>query len=226
MVISVTMAKIQEKRKHSSANEEKRPRNAEDTRKRILDAAVQLFSYKSYDSVQTREVAALAGVDAALIHRYFGSKEGLFTEVVSGLGAREPFYSPAHMKEVVLANFTDLLTQGSSAPFSGLRILLFSALSPSVSHIVSAFFLRYLARFEAVLPDGSRTTKANLLLAYVLGTLVVFRLVPSPDAACIDIDMVVGQFAKLLDDLIQSGPHEELPVEDNSEDGGSDRLPI
>ena len=61
-----------------------RPRDATATRDRILRAARRQFSELGYDQAGVRQIAAEAGVTAALINRYFGSKEGLFVEVLSG----------------------------------------------------------------------------------------------------------------------------------------------
>lgn len=59
-----------------------RPRNAEATRAAILNAARERFARESYDDVGMRDVAGDVGVDAALVSRYFGSKEELFTAVL------------------------------------------------------------------------------------------------------------------------------------------------
>ena len=58
---------------HAGGNRAFRPRDAGRTRKAILRAARELFARASYENVQTRQIAALAGVDAALLNRYFGS---------------------------------------------------------------------------------------------------------------------------------------------------------
>jgi AcrR family transcriptional regulator len=58
-------------------------RNAEATRVDLLRAARRRFTVLGYDRTMTRDIAADAGVNAALINRYFGSKDGLFTAVVS-----------------------------------------------------------------------------------------------------------------------------------------------
>ena len=50
----------------------------EETRQRILDAAVQLFSERGYDGATTRAIAALAGVNEVTLFRQFGSKKSLF----------------------------------------------------------------------------------------------------------------------------------------------------
>ena len=49
-----------------------RARNAAATRAAILQAARRRFAREGYDQTGLREVAADAGVDAALISRYFG----------------------------------------------------------------------------------------------------------------------------------------------------------
>ena len=59
-----------------------RPRNAEATRAAILNAARERFARESYDDVGMRDVARDVGVDAALVSRYFGSKEDLFIAVL------------------------------------------------------------------------------------------------------------------------------------------------
>lgn len=57
-------------------------RSAETTKKNILGCAKASFSMNSYDAVGLREIASAAKIDPALIIRYFGSKEGLFREVL------------------------------------------------------------------------------------------------------------------------------------------------
>jgi len=59
-----------------------RGRNAAVTREAILNAARRCFAHEAYDQVGVREIASIAGIDPSLVNRYFGSKEGLFAEVV------------------------------------------------------------------------------------------------------------------------------------------------
>jgi AcrR family transcriptional regulator len=55
-----------------------RRRDAARTRARILAAAQQAFAEHGYPHAGIRDIAAIAGVDAALLLRYFGSKAKLF----------------------------------------------------------------------------------------------------------------------------------------------------
>src|SRR4051812_23681457 len=62
-----------------------RPRRGSETVDRrgiILDAAEALFSAHGFHGVAVRDVAAEAGVDAALLNYYYSSKRGLFDEVL------------------------------------------------------------------------------------------------------------------------------------------------
>jgi AcrR family transcriptional regulator len=56
---------------------------APDTRAAILTAARELFATSGYAGTSMRGVAAAAGVDAALVHHYFGTKDDLFLASLS-----------------------------------------------------------------------------------------------------------------------------------------------
>jgi AcrR family transcriptional regulator len=55
-----------------------RSRDATDTRRRLLEAARRRFAHDGYTGTTVRDIAADAGVNVALINRYFTSKEVLF----------------------------------------------------------------------------------------------------------------------------------------------------
>lgn len=55
----------------------RRPGSA-DTRGRILEAARAAFADLGFEGATVRRIAARAGVDPALVHHYFGSKQRLF----------------------------------------------------------------------------------------------------------------------------------------------------
>ncbi|GAA5128964.1 TetR/AcrR family transcriptional regulator [Haloechinothrix salitolerans] len=51
-------------------------------REQILDCAIRLFGERPYAEVSTTDIAREAGVARGLINHYFGSKRGLYLEVV------------------------------------------------------------------------------------------------------------------------------------------------
>nr|WP_040920053.1 TetR family transcriptional regulator [Saccharomonospora glauca] len=54
----------------------------EDTRAALLAAAREIFAESGYHHATVRTIAARAGVDAAMVNHWFGSKEGLFAQAV------------------------------------------------------------------------------------------------------------------------------------------------
>ncbi|WP_109505636.1 TetR family transcriptional regulator [Nocardioides speluncae] len=60
----------------------RRPGRA-DTRAEILAAAREAFAEKGFSGTTIRGVAAAAGVDPALVHHYFGTKDDLFVAALA-----------------------------------------------------------------------------------------------------------------------------------------------
>lgn len=52
------------------------------TKDAILAAARERFAEVGFDKASIRSIATAAGVDSALVHHYFGTKQALFVEVV------------------------------------------------------------------------------------------------------------------------------------------------
>jgi TetR/AcrR family transcriptional regulator len=59
--------------------------NAEDVRKKLLDAARELFPRYGYRGVSSRQIGAAAGVNFAMIRYYFGGKPGLYREMLQAV---------------------------------------------------------------------------------------------------------------------------------------------
>jgi AcrR family transcriptional regulator len=74
-----------------------------DTRDVVLAAAREAFAERGFDGATIRGIAADAGVDPALVHHYFGSKDQLF------LAAIEAPADPADLLPEVLAAGRDQL---------------------------------------------------------------------------------------------------------------------
>ena len=59
----------------------------EDTRRRILETALDLFAAQGYEGASTRQIAEGAGVNLPAIQYYFGNKEGLYRAVIEDITA-------------------------------------------------------------------------------------------------------------------------------------------
>lgn len=58
------------------------PRTKPDRRQRLLAAAAKLFNRLGYASTSVREIVQAAGVTKPVLYHYFGSKEGIYREIV------------------------------------------------------------------------------------------------------------------------------------------------
>jgi AcrR family transcriptional regulator len=59
----------------------------EDTRRRILETALDLFAAHGYQGASTRQIADGAGVNLPAIQYYFGNKEGLYRAIIEDIAA-------------------------------------------------------------------------------------------------------------------------------------------
>jgi AcrR family transcriptional regulator len=157
-------------------------RNAGDTRARILAAARARFSRDAYENVGTREIAAEAGVDAALVNRYFGGKEKLFGEAVAGAFRVEDHLPDSlsalgeHLVHLVM-NKPDSAGEG----FDPLRLLLRASGSPATAALVSArFHAEFVQPLGKLLRGRDAELRAALIASYVIGLATMKHALGSP----------------------------------------------
>lgn len=103
----------------------------EDTRKRIISAALQLFGQVGYAEATTRRIARAAGVNEVTLFRHFGNKKGLLTACVeafneSGFAARFEAELAGSYPEDIL-RMARLEMHETAANFEILRLLLCDA---------------------------------------------------------------------------------------------------
>ncbi|MDT9598885.1 TetR/AcrR family transcriptional regulator [Sphingosinicella rhizophila] len=163
-----------------------RAKNAAATRQAMLTAARRRFLQESYENVGLRDIAGDAGVDVALVSRYFGSKEDLFKEVLregkedkfqAGLNARN---LPAYLTAMALEQDG----QGDIAHLERLLIVVRSASSPKAAELVrTAFRDDMLAPMAALLDGDDADIRASLALALLMGTTIL-RTVMSVQPIC------------------------------------------
>ncbi len=65
-----------------------RAQSAQATRDKILKAATQVFAKHGYQGGSVDKISRAAKSVDRMIYYYFGSKEGLFTEVIEGIYRR------------------------------------------------------------------------------------------------------------------------------------------
>ena len=145
-----------------------RPRNANATRQAILEAARERFCSDSYDDVGMRDVARDVGVDAALISRYFGSKEKLFYEAVKASGKPDLLFTEeGESLSSVLAKH--VLSRKGVNEIGALDIVVQSFGSPAASRVLNEFLEE-----DFIAPLVSKLTmvpkrRAALVAAFLAG---------------------------------------------------------
>ncbi len=60
----------------------------EDTKQRILEKALELFSALGYDSVSVGEIAAAVGIKAPSLYNHFSGKQAIFDAIVEATAAQ------------------------------------------------------------------------------------------------------------------------------------------
>ena len=151
----------------------KRPRNAKVTRDAILRSARKAFAAHGYDGVGLREIAAGAGVTAILVNRYFGSKEGLFAEVVQDtmrdpvILTSETLASPSGEK---LAAALVELTKEGATPLDGFLIMHRSGSSARAAEIGRRELEnRYQKVLASALGGADAKERAAIIISLVAG---------------------------------------------------------
>jgi AcrR family transcriptional regulator len=151
-----------------------RKRDAEATRAAILEAAKMQFALKGYDRAVLRVIAAEAGIDVALVKRYFGGKEGLF---LAALKASFPADGLRDWKRETFAR--DAATMMADSPHANegrthmFQFLLRAATSPTLAPLLNlAVRDRFLGPIGEWLGGPDAEGRARVLAATFIGFLV------------------------------------------------------
>jgi AcrR family transcriptional regulator len=115
----------------------------EDTRRRILETAIEAFAIDGYDGVSTRQLAERAGVNLPAIQYYFGSKEGLHRAAIE------------HITRQI---------EGHMAPIAARVRLVLAEGKPSRPELLN-LLQELLAAFAALVVGGEHLESRRLLFA-------------------------------------------------------------
>lgn len=178
----------------------RRPRDAAASRTAILEAARVCFTADSYDAVGVRDIAAAAGVDPALVIRYFGSKQSLFAAaVVSGFGQTEILGGDRAELGARLARM--IATKQAHHGFDPMTALIRSSLSPTTSGLIREVIDEQVIEPLAAWIGGEQAElRAALLMSHLLGLFVGRMMLQHKALATADPDTL----AAILQPILQS----------------------
>lgn len=171
----------------------------EATSERILTAARELFAEHGYDHVTIRMIAAAAGANVALVHRYFGSKADLFAKVLTTGSTLEAVLDgdPEELPARLAAHVARRLSTGTRDPLA--RMIDRAGASPEIRAVLRA-------RVESGLVDAFRTRltgpdareRALLATLIILGAGPLRRLVDPQTLAEADPDVLAARLEKIF----------------------------
>ena len=188
------------------AHPQPRSRDAARTRELLLQSALRLFAVHGYAATTVREIAQDAGVNVALISRYFESKEGLFEACLTD-GNQQIGSAVGDVATV------DDLARAIAGRLVGLGpeplplLLVLRSSGDARAERIRLGFLRSLSERIAALAgwnSGDNDTtllRAQLLLSMTVGIAVLRAPVdgPEPLASVSEDDLIVP-----LDDVVHA----------------------
>jgi AcrR family transcriptional regulator len=181
-----------------------RPSGASDTRDRILASARELFARNGISNTSIRAIAGDAGVDSALVHHYFGTKEKLFAAAVD---------IPIDPTEVLaVLRVTPVEDLGRTIPLvvlslweSDLNARLKATLRSAIADNEVAMFGSFLrdivlkqvaARLDD--PPGSGILRAEFAASQILGAIMARHIFNLQPFASLPVEKVVNIIAPNL----------------------------
>lgn len=171
----------------------------QDTRAQILQAARTAFAEHGFEPTTIRQVATAAGVDPALVHHYFGTKDQLF------LAALDLPVDPAQIVGGVMAGGLDgagerlvraFLTTWDSPAGAAAAALLRSAVSNTMAarlfreFIVSQVLRRVFQHLD--IPQEEQPLRMTLVAAQISGLALVRYLLTIEPLATAPVETVVS----------------------------------
>ena len=180
---------------------------SERTKLRIQQAAAKLFASRSFETVSTRAIAKEAGVDAALIHHYFGSKEGLFQAVLNAA------IRPEQLEALVvsespddwgrqLVRAADKVWTSPAAPAlkAVVRRVLVGHEGVLREFVTRSLLNRFLSHIKG--PEPERRLRASLIGSQMSGLVIARHIVGIEPLASLSTDEVADLIGPVLQHYI------------------------
>ncbi|QTE00080.1 TetR/AcrR family transcriptional regulator [Streptomyces cyanogenus] len=181
------------------------------TRDRILTAAREEFSARGYEKTSVRGIAKAAGVDSALVHHYFGTKEQVFEAAV------ELAFAPAlNASDAVAEGSLDGVGERLTRFIFGIwenpttRTPLLAIVRSAVNNDTAAAVFRRLVAAQLLrriaaqldLPDAE--LRAELAAAQLVGCAMLRYVIKVEPLASADPEQIIARVAPVVQDHLTS----------------------
>ncbi|WP_217559564.1 TetR/AcrR family transcriptional regulator [Streptomyces sp. GbtcB6] len=176
-----------------------------DTRDRILVTAREEFSEHGYEKTSVRAIAKAAGVDSALVHHYFGTKEQIFEAAIS-VAFAPALNAPVAIADGPLDGVGERLTRfifgiwENPTTRTPLLAILRSAVNNDTAaavfrRLIAAQLLRRVAE-QLDLPDAE--LRAELAGAQLVGCAMLRYVIKVEPLASADLEQIVTRVAPVV----------------------------
>ncbi|EPQ76269.1 TetR/AcrR family transcriptional regulator [Mycobacterium marinum] len=192
-----------------------RPTGTSNTREHILTCARELFALNGLDRTSVRSVAAAAGVDAALVHHYYGTKQQLFAAAI-----QIPIDPTVVLEQIVETPVDELglklpsvlLPLWDSELGTGLIATLRALMAGTESNLARSFLQEVVtsevgSRVDS--PTGTGRIRAQFVASQLLGVVMARHIVKIEPFASLPADQVAQAIAPTLQRYLTG----ELPEE-------------
>ncbi|MEI5098533.1 TetR family transcriptional regulator [Streptomyces sp. PmtG] len=171
----------------------------------ILDAAREQFSENGYEKTSVRSIAKAAGVDSALVHHYFGTKEQVFAAAVEVLFA-PALRAPAAVEDGPPDGVGERLTRFILGIWENpeTRAPLLAIVRSAVNNETAAAVFRrlvssqILARIARTLGLPDAELRAELAAAQLVGVLMLRYVIQIEPLASADVEELVARLAPVV----------------------------
>jgi AcrR family transcriptional regulator len=190
------------------------PRRSDTTREAIRAAARDRFAADGFQRATIRAIAADAGIDPAMVMRYFGNKEGLFAAAVT-IDVRIPDLTaiPRDRLGSTLAAHVLDRWEGDEE----LIVLLRSALThEAAAHRAHEIFADQVTAAVATVVDdpAEAATRAGLVATQVLGLALARFVLRLPPVVAAPREELVGWLGGTLQRYLTGDPEVPAPPAD------------
>jgi AcrR family transcriptional regulator len=179
----------------------RRRNDAQASRRALLEAAAALFDERGYQGATVRDIGDRAGVDAALIARYFGGKEGLYLAALEETERPPLPTDPSAIFAKFLGTSED---HGSNNPIC--LAMVSPSLSPELRDQVGALMARRVVGplTQRLAEDGVQEPqlRAELLVAVALGATLTRSSGTMKALAAASLDEVHAVLAPVVGALV------------------------
>ncbi|MBO1333908.1 TetR family transcriptional regulator [Streptomyces sp. VRA16 Mangrove soil] len=185
-----------------------------DTRERILTTARDEFAARGYDKTSVRAIAKAAGVDSALVHHYFGTKEQVF-EASIATAFSPALQAPAAVENGPLEEAGERLTRFILGVWENpaTRAPLLAIVRSAVNNDTAAAVFRRLVAAQLLarigrrldVPEQEAELRVSLAAAQLVGTAMLRYVIKVEPLASADVDTLVARLAPVVQNHL-TGP--------------------